>query len=150
MLPKGPAARLRAQEKWTSRARITETAFAFLDAERDEEEQEAEVKKEERGRVTEVVRNGDNWRFLRPETETTSSFRLDAFRSLLLPDNNKPLEQSVLHSLKELFARTDANTTALHILSVDCQVTPHTHTHTQLYVTIRSGLQPRILFVVFP
>ncbi|KAG7316150.1 hypothetical protein KOW79_021016 [Hemibagrus wyckioides] len=122
MLPKGPAARLRAQEKWSSRARITETSFAFLEAQRDEEEWEAEVKKEERDRETEFVRNGDDWRFLRPETETTSSFRLDAFRSLLLPDNNRPLEQSVLYSIKELFARTDANTTALHMLSVDCQV----------------------------
>ncbi|XP_034155997.2 breast cancer anti-estrogen resistance protein 3 homolog isoform X2 [Pangasianodon hypophthalmus] len=122
MMPKGPAARLRAQEKWTSRARITETSFAFLEAQRDEEEQEAEVEKKERDRVTEVARNGDDWRFLHPETETTSSFRLDAFRSLLLPDNNRPLEQSVLHSLKELFARTDVNTTALHMLSVDCQV----------------------------
>lgn len=132
MLPKGPAARLRAQEKWSSRARITETSFTFLEAQTDEEEQEAE--KEKRDIMTEVARNGDDWRFLRPETETTSSFRLDAFRSLLLPDNNRPLEQSVLHSLKELFAHTDANTTALHMLSVDCQVTPHmrerTHTHT--------------------
>ncbi|KAK2818328.1 hypothetical protein Q7C36_022261 [Tachysurus vachellii] len=114
MLPKGPAASVRAQEKWSSRARITETSFTFLEAQRDEEEQEVEVKK--------VVRNGDNWRFLRPETEKTSSFRLDAFRSLLLPDNNRPLEQSVLHSLKELFAHTDTDTTALHMLSVDCQV----------------------------
>ncbi|TTE81764.1 Breast cancer anti-estrogen resistance protein 3 [Bagarius yarrelli] len=122
MLPKGPAARLRAQEKWNSRARITETSFAFLEAQRDEDEQEADVKKEEKDRPTEIVRNGDDWLFHRPEIETTSSFRLDAFRSLLLPDNNRPLEQSVLHSLKELFVRTDANTIALHMLSVDCQV----------------------------
>ncbi|XP_053472262.1 breast cancer anti-estrogen resistance protein 3 homolog isoform X2 [Ictalurus furcatus] len=122
MLPKGPTARLRAQEKWSSRARITETSFVFLEAQRAEEEKEVEVEKEERDRVTKVVRNGDNWRFLRPETEMTSSFRLDAFRSLLLPDNNRPLEQSVLHSLKELLSRTDANTTALHLLNVDCQV----------------------------
>ncbi|XP_027008793.1 breast cancer anti-estrogen resistance protein 3 homolog isoform X2 [Tachysurus fulvidraco] len=122
LLPKGPAALVRAQEKWSSRARITETSFTFLEAQRDEEEQEVEVKKEERDRVMEVVRNGDDWRFIRPETEKTSSFRLDAFRSLLLPDNNRPLEQSVLHSLKELFAHTDTDTTALHMLSVDCQV----------------------------
>uniref|UniRef100_W5UIY7 Breast cancer anti-estrogen resistance protein 3 n=1 Tax=Ictalurus punctatus TaxID=7998 RepID=W5UIY7_ICTPU len=122
MLPKGPTARLRAQEKWSSRARITETSFVFLEAQRAEEEKEVEVEKEERDRVTKVVRNGDSWRFLRPETEMTSSFRLDAFRSLLLPDNNRPLEQSVLHSLKELLSRTDANTTALHLLNVDCQV----------------------------
>ncbi|XP_017313090.1 breast cancer anti-estrogen resistance protein 3 homolog isoform X2 [Ictalurus punctatus] len=122
MLPKGPTARLRAQEKWSSRARITETSFVFLEAQRAEEEKEVEVEKEERDRLTKVVRNGDSWRFLRPETEMTSSFRLDAFRSLLLPDNNRPLEQSVLHSLKELLSRTDANTTALHLLNVDCQV----------------------------
>lgn len=138
MLPKGPADRLRAQEKWSSRARITETSFAFLEALRDQEEQEAEVKtteRQEKDRVTEVVRNRDSWQFNRPETETASSIRLDAFCSLLLPDNNRPLEQSVLHSLKELFACTDANTTALHMLSVDCQVTPppYTHTHTCLH-----------------
>ncbi|XP_053333698.1 breast cancer anti-estrogen resistance protein 3 homolog isoform X2 [Clarias gariepinus] len=122
MMPKGPAARLRAQEKWNSRARITETSFAFLEAEKDEEEQVAETVKEKIDRVAEVASNGDDWRFLRPEAETSSSFRLDAFRSLLLPDNNRPLEQSVLRSIKDLFARTDANTTALHMLSVDCQV----------------------------
>lgn len=149
MLPKGPAARVRAQEKWSSRARITETSFTFLEAQRDEEEQEVEVKKEERDRVMEVVRNGDDWQFLRPETEKTSSFHLDAFRSLLLPDNNRPLEQSVLHSLKELFAHTDTNTTALHMLSVDCQVIPYTHTHTLAY-TLRTNfmsLQPSITFL---
>lgn len=129
MMVKGPAARIRAEEKWNSRARITETSFAFLEAERDEEEQEAELEKVKKDRVAQVSRNSDDWKFIRPETETTSCFRLDAFRSLLLPDNNRPLEQSILHSLKELFSRTDANTTALHMLSVDCQVT-HTHTHT--------------------
>ncbi|XP_046693397.1 breast cancer anti-estrogen resistance protein 3 homolog isoform X3 [Silurus meridionalis] len=122
MLPKGPAARLRAQEKWNSRARITETSFAFLEAEKDEEENEAGVEKDKRDKVMEVAKNRDDWRFLRPEKETTSSIQLDSFRSLLLPDNNRPLEQGVLHTLKELFASTDANTTALHMLSVDCQV----------------------------
>uniref|UniRef100_A0A8D3E306 Breast cancer anti-estrogen resistance protein 3-like n=1 Tax=Scophthalmus maximus TaxID=52904 RepID=A0A8D3E306_SCOMX len=55
---------------------------------------------------------------LRPE----SCFQLDQFESLLLPENNRPLEPGILLALKELFNRSDANTSALHILSVDCQV----------------------------
>lgn len=54
--------------------------------------------------------------------ESGSCFQLDQFESLLLPENNRPLEPSVLLTLKELFNRSDANTTALHMLSVDCQV----------------------------
>ncbi|XP_016308262.1 breast cancer anti-estrogen resistance protein 3-like isoform X2 [Sinocyclocheilus anshuiensis] len=113
MLPKGHAARLRAQERWTSRARLTETSFGFLEAQKLEEEcRESErIKEDER-----------EWRFERPLTQTTSCFRLDEFRSLLLPDNNRPLDQSVLLKVKELLTRTDARTTALHMLSVNCQV----------------------------
>lgn len=109
MLPKGHAARLRAQEKWTSRARLTETSFGFLEAQKLEEERESE---------------GDerDWCFERPQTETTSCFRLDEFRSLLLPENNRPLDQSVLLKVKELLTRNDPRTTALHLLSVNCQV----------------------------
>ncbi|XP_055060031.2 breast cancer anti-estrogen resistance protein 3 homolog isoform X2 [Misgurnus anguillicaudatus] len=112
MLPKGHAARLRAQEKWTSRARLTETSFGFLEAQKLEEEQkERESSGSER-----------DWQFERPQTETTTCFRLDEFRSLLLPENNRPLEQSTLVKVKELLARTDAKTSALHMLSVNCQV----------------------------
>ena len=54
--------------------------------------------------------------------ELESCFQLDRFDSLLLPQNNRPLEPSVLLVLKELFNRSNANTMALHMLSVDCQV----------------------------
>lgn len=112
MLPKGHAARLRAQEKWTSRARLTETSFGFLEAQKLEEEQkERESSGGER-----------DWQFERPQTETMTCFRLDEFRSLLLPENNRPLEQSALVKVKELLARTDAKTSALHMLSANCQV----------------------------
>ncbi|XP_051760230.1 breast cancer anti-estrogen resistance protein 3 homolog isoform X2 [Ctenopharyngodon idella] len=110
MLPKGHAARLRAQEKWTSRARLTETSFGFLEAQRLEEERR-ESEGDER-----------DWHFERPQTETTSCFRLDEFRSLLLPENNRPLDQSVLLKVKELLTLNDPRTTALHMLSVNCQV----------------------------
>uniref|UniRef100_A0A7N6BX01 SH2 domain containing 3A n=1 Tax=Anabas testudineus TaxID=64144 RepID=A0A7N6BX01_ANATE len=61
--------------------------------------------------------------FLTPsQIESVSCFQVDQFESLLLPKNNRPLEPSVLLALKELFNRCDAKTTALHILSVDCQV----------------------------
>ncbi|KAL1281573.1 hypothetical protein QQF64_000376 [Cirrhinus molitorella] len=113
MLPKGHAARLRAQERWTSRARLTETSFGFLEAQKLEEEHRLSESIEEEER---------DWRFERPQTETTSCFRLDEFRSLLLPDNNRPLDQSVLLKVKELLTLTDARTTALHMLSVNCQV----------------------------
>ncbi|XP_059410941.1 breast cancer anti-estrogen resistance protein 3 homolog isoform X2 [Carassius carassius] len=113
MLPKGHAARLRAQERWTSRARITETSFGFLEAEKLEEER----------RVSEIIQEEErDWHFERPQTETTSCFHLDEFRSLMLPDNNRPLDQSVLLKVKELLTCTDARTTALHMLSVNCQV----------------------------
>uniref|UniRef100_A0A8C1CKP6 Breast cancer anti-estrogen resistance protein 3-like n=1 Tax=Cyprinus carpio carpio TaxID=630221 RepID=A0A8C1CKP6_CYPCA len=108
MLPKGHAARLRAQERWTSRVRLTETSFGFLEEEHRESERIEEAERE--------------WRFEWPQTETTSCFRLDEFRSLLLPDNNRPLDQSVLLKVKELLTRTDARTIALHMLSVNCQV----------------------------
>ncbi|KAK9981827.1 hypothetical protein ABG768_001351 [Culter alburnus] len=110
MLPKGHAARLRAQEKWTSRARLTETSFGFLEAQRMEEERRESAGDER------------DWCFERPQNETTSCFRLDEFRSLLLPDNNRPLDQSVLLKVKELLTLNDPRTTALHMLSVNCQV----------------------------
>lgn len=113
MLPKGHAARLRAQEKWTSRARLTETSFGFLEAQRMEEERRESAGDER------------DWCFERPQTETTSCFRLDEFRSLLLPDNNRPLDQSVLLKVKELLTLNDPRTTALHMLSVNCQVIIH-------------------------
>lgn len=124
MRPKGPAARVRAQEKWASRARLTETSFAFLEAQRAEEERQMQAAVIER--IPEVEDDND-WQFSRPVTETTSCFHLKSFKSLLLPDNNRPLDQSTLHKLKELFASTDATTTALHMLSVDCQVTGMHH-----------------------
>lgn len=56
------------------------------------------------------------------QVELDSIFQLDQFNSLLLPENNRPLEPGVLLALKELFNRSDAKTSALHMLSVDCQV----------------------------
>ncbi|XP_076004229.1 breast cancer anti-estrogen resistance protein 3 homolog isoform X2 [Genypterus blacodes] len=102
---KGHVDRLRAEEKWQSRARLTETSFGFLEAQEKKAAEEAE-----------------GWHFERPHVESESCFQLERFESMLLPENNRPLEPSVLLTLKELFNRSDANTTALHMLSVDCQV----------------------------
>uniref|UniRef100_A0A3Q2YUI6 Breast cancer anti-estrogen resistance protein 3-like n=1 Tax=Hippocampus comes TaxID=109280 RepID=A0A3Q2YUI6_HIPCM len=110
---KGHVDRLRAEEKWQSRARITETSFGFLE---DDNGGEA---------ASRLPRLPDKEQFERPQvlrTTPTSCFQLDRFKSLLLPDNNRPLEPGVLLALKELFNRSDPNTTALHMLSVDCQV----------------------------
>lgn len=111
---RGHVDRLRAEEKWQSRARLTETSFGFLEAQKNQASlllDQTLAKSEE-----------DSWTFQRPQVETSSCFQLEQFQSLLLPDNNKPLDPSVLMSLKELFNRHDANATALHMLSVDCQV----------------------------
>lgn len=63
--------------------------------------------------------------------ELKSCFQLDQFESVLLPQNNRPLEPSVLLALKELFNRSNADTTALHMLSVDCQVAKRTKQNLQ-------------------
>ncbi|XP_035023835.2 breast cancer anti-estrogen resistance protein 3 homolog isoform X1 [Hippoglossus stenolepis] len=116
---KGHVDRLRAEEKWQSRARLTETSFGFLEAQKNEESSQPVFDGELPRKAAE---EGEDWHFERPHIESESSFQLDKFESLLLPENNRPLEPSILLTLKELFNRADANTTALHILSVDCQV----------------------------
>ncbi|CAK6972782.1 breast cancer anti-estrogen resistance protein 3 homolog [Scomber scombrus] len=110
---KGHVDRLRAEEKWQSRARLTETSFGFLEAENNEASSNL---------PTNGAEEVEDWHFERPHMESGSCFQLDQFESLLLPENNRPLEPSVLLSLKEIFNRSDSNTTALHMLSVDCQV----------------------------
>ncbi|KAJ0050802.1 hypothetical protein NL108_006156, partial [Boleophthalmus pectinirostris] len=107
---KGHVDRLRAEEKWQSRARLTETSFGFLEAQKNEEY------------AVPVRTKHDSWTFERPQVESSSCFQLEKFHSTLLPENNRPLDPTVLMSVKEVFNRYDANTTALHMLRVDCQV----------------------------
>ncbi|XP_071765444.2 SH2 domain-containing protein 3A isoform X1 [Centroberyx gerrardi] len=116
---KGHVDRLRAEEKWQSRARLTETSFSFLEAEKDQASPQLLFDGEQQKEAAEEV---EEWHFERPQVESESCFQLDQFESLLLPENNRPLEPSVLLALKELFNRSDAANTALHMLSVDCQV----------------------------
>ncbi|XP_039193193.1 breast cancer anti-estrogen resistance protein 3 homolog [Crotalus tigris] len=111
-VPQGPRShveRLRTEERWRGRAHITETAFGFLDSVQvpfpPSQSEEMEV---EPG-------------FERPLLETTSSFQLQHFNSLLLTSNNKPLDSGTLKHLKDIFATHDCHTTALHILKMDCQ-----------------------------
>nr|XP_020478466.1 breast cancer anti-estrogen resistance protein 3-like isoform X1 [Monopterus albus] len=119
MRRKGHVDRLRAEEKWQSRARITETSFGFLEAQKNNLSPQLLFYKELQGKVVEKV---EDWHFEWPHIESESCFQLDGFESLLLPENNRPLEPSVLKAVKELFSRSDASTIALHMLSVDCQV----------------------------
>ncbi|XP_035515309.1 breast cancer anti-estrogen resistance protein 3 homolog [Morone saxatilis] len=112
---KGHVDRLRAEEKWQSRARLTETSFGFLEAQKNE----VSVPMLPQKKGAEEV---EDWHFEKPHVESESCFQLDHFKSVLLPENNRPLEPSVLLTLKELFNRSKADTTALHMLSVDCQV----------------------------
>ncbi|XP_058497331.1 breast cancer anti-estrogen resistance protein 3 homolog isoform X1 [Solea solea] len=116
---KGHVDRLRAEEKWQSRARLTETSFGFLEAQKNGASSQLPFDGELQRKAAEEE---EDWHFERPHMESGSCFQLDQFESLLLPENNRPLEPSILLTLKELFNRSDANTTALHILSVDCQV----------------------------
>ncbi|KAF7223676.1 breast cancer anti-estrogen resistance protein 3 homolog isoform X2 [Nothobranchius furzeri] len=115
---KGHVDRLRAEEKWQSRARLTETSFGFLEAQKHEKSTQLQLDKNLQKAGEEV----EDWHFERPHIETSSSFQLNQFKSLLLPENNRPLESSVLLAVKELYNPSDANTLALHMLSVDCQV----------------------------
>ncbi|RVE75968.1 hypothetical protein OJAV_G00004090 [Oryzias javanicus] len=115
---KGHVDRLR-EEKWQSRARITETSFGLLDAQENATSPQPLFDKDFQRKVSEKV---EDWHFERPQMETTSCFQLELFESLLLPDNNRPLEPGVLLTLKEHFNRSDPSTTALHMLSIDCQV----------------------------
>ncbi|XP_015256344.1 PREDICTED: breast cancer anti-estrogen resistance protein 3 homolog [Cyprinodon variegatus] len=116
---KGHVDRLRAEEKWQSRARITETSFGFLEEENKEASSQLQFEKELLRKAAEEERD---WHFERPQIETSSCFQLDQFKSLLLPDHNRPLESNILLTVKELFSGSDAKTLALHMLSVDCQV----------------------------
>ncbi|XP_066563930.1 breast cancer anti-estrogen resistance protein 3 homolog isoform X2 [Amia ocellicauda] len=119
ILSRGHVDRLRAEEKWQSRARITETSFGFLDS---------GLSVVFPGGGGDVIAEEDDGppdgepHFVRPQVETRSCFRLNLFQSLLLPDNNRPLEPGVLKALKELFTQNDPKTTALHLLHADCQV----------------------------
>uniref|UniRef100_A0A3B3U6V7 Breast cancer anti-estrogen resistance protein 3-like n=1 Tax=Poecilia latipinna TaxID=48699 RepID=A0A3B3U6V7_9TELE len=116
---KGHVDRLRAEEKWQSRARLTETSFGFLEAQNNGPSSQLLFQKEIQRKAAEEERD---WHFERPHIETSSCFQLDQFTSLLLPDHNRPLESNVLLAVKELFSRSDAKSLALHMLSVDCQV----------------------------
>lgn len=107
--------RLRVEEKWKTRIRMTDTNFGVLDL--DSTPSSLGVFQEESGDIVEE----DEDSFVRPVIETTSSFKVSTFNSLLLSPDNKPLEQSALKHVKEIFAESSARNTALHILKLDCQ-----------------------------
>ncbi|XP_067846047.1 breast cancer anti-estrogen resistance protein 3 isoform X2 [Heptranchias perlo] len=60
--------------------------------------------------------------FFRPVFENVSCFKLNDFKSKLLPPDNKPLDTSVIRQVKALFSNNDPTTIAKYILKVDCQV----------------------------
>ncbi|XP_058843073.1 SH2 domain-containing protein 3C-like isoform X1 [Acipenser ruthenus] len=60
--------------------------------------------------------------FTVPMVETASAFQPNAYPSLLMPAENKPLEMGVLKRVKELLAEVDAKTTAMHLTQADCTV----------------------------
>ncbi|XP_030052732.1 SH2 domain-containing protein 3A isoform X2 [Microcaecilia unicolor] len=121
LIPKVPTSawsyvdRLRTEEKWKSRARVTETTFGFLDTE------SSYVPPTSCSQVSEDLKN-DGHEFVRPQIETVSSFKPKSFKSLLLSPENKPLDSGALTVLKDIFTQSDCRTTALHILQEDCKV----------------------------
>ncbi|XP_068444751.1 LOW QUALITY PROTEIN: breast cancer anti-estrogen resistance protein 3 homolog [Clinocottus analis] len=124
---KGHVDRLRAEEKWQSRARLTETSFGFLEVQKSEAAAAAVAAAAASSLPPtlpqkKTAEEAEDWHFEKPHVESVSCFQLDRFDSLLLPENNRPLEPAVLLTLKELFNRSNADLTALHMLSVDCQV----------------------------
>ncbi|XP_066436666.1 SH2 domain-containing protein 3C isoform X2 [Eleutherodactylus coqui] len=86
----------------------------------------------ERLKVDEGVRAGvnrvaedpdkDRLSFTIPSIEFKSSFNPSAFKSMLIPADNKPLEMCILKKVKELFSEVDAKTIAKHITKTDCEV----------------------------
>ncbi|XP_057212794.1 breast cancer anti-estrogen resistance protein 3 isoform X2 [Triplophysa rosa] len=60
--------------------------------------------------------------FIRPVFETESAFKPGDANFRLLPEENKPLEMTVLKKAKELVVGLDPKTIAKHILHADCQV----------------------------
>lgn len=62
---KGHVDRLRAEEKWQSRARLTETSFGFLEAQRHEAQLpfDTELQRQAAGDEGET---GEDWQFQRP------------------------------------------------------------------------------------
>lgn len=64
---KGHVDRLRAEEKWQSRARLTETSFTFLEAQKVEESAQLPLLAQKK--PPEQV---DDWRFEKPQVKTTS------------------------------------------------------------------------------
>ncbi|XP_056396418.1 SH2 domain-containing protein 3C isoform X2 [Hyla sarda] len=77
-----------------------------------------------RAGVTRVVDDTDKDRlsFTIPSIEAQSSFNPSAFKSMLIPADNKPLEMCILKKVKELFSEVDAKTIAKHITKTDCEV----------------------------
>ncbi|XP_038627785.1 SH2 domain-containing protein 3A [Tachyglossus aculeatus] len=114
LVPRAPAPvrshtdRLGTEERRRHRARATETAFGFLEAELGLPACQEEEEEEGKG-------------FVRPDVAAASSFQPRAFPLLLLSPDNRPLEIRALQRLKDLFSQQDSRTTALHLLQMDCQ-----------------------------
>ncbi|KAM9810485.1 SH2 domain containing 3Cb [Neosynchiropus ocellatus] len=60
--------------------------------------------------------------YFSPVVETASSFSPRSYRSVLMPEENKPLEVGILKRVKELLAEVEPRTAAEHITKCDCTV----------------------------
>ncbi|KAG8436746.1 hypothetical protein GDO86_007726 [Hymenochirus boettgeri] len=85
--------------------------------------------------------------FIKPLSESVSSFNPSDFKSVLLMTENKPLETAVLRQAKELFTNNDPRTIAKHILRMDCKVARITDVtpEMQRMMGVSSGLEIIVL-----
>lgn len=73
--------RLRAEEKWQSRARLTETSFGFLEAQKNETSSQLPFDKELQGKA---AQEAEDWHFERPHVRVTNIyFTVCRFASVL-------------------------------------------------------------------
>ncbi|XP_061672247.1 SH2 domain containing 3Cb isoform X2 [Syngnathoides biaculeatus] len=81
--------------------------------------------------------------FLPPVVETVSSFMPASYSSPLMPGENKPLDVGILQRVKELLARVDPQTAALHITKWDCTVARilEVHPEMQRMMGVSSGVE---------
>ncbi|KAG8447142.1 hypothetical protein GDO86_014556 [Hymenochirus boettgeri] len=146
IVSKKPMDQVFVEQRWKNRVRATETTFGFLESEETQGKGDPVVDPLDICQPVVLPAGGnvvEEDSFVRPQTQTTSSYQPKTFQSLLLLPENKPLEPAALRKLKEIVSQRDCRESALHILQEDCQdiriygVTPEQ----QRIMGVQSGLE---------
>ncbi|KAM9475679.1 breast cancer anti-estrogen resistance protein 3 isoform 3-T4 [Clarias gariepinus] len=111
---------------------------ALQDSSEEEHKEQEEEERQVRPSVAKKARG-----FRRPVFEMLSAFRPGEVEFRLLPQENKPLEMSVLKRAKELLVSQDPKTIAKHILQADCEVARilNVSDETKCQMGVTSGLE---------